>query len=236
MEALPNRLGVNLVDLGSKTFDTVKCKCMQNQRLMKILAVSDAVDPQLHQSAAGGLSAGVDLIISCGDLPPEYLSRLVNAFNAPLYFVRGNHDIRYEEKPPEGSSNLHAQLLKIGGLRILGLEGSHWYNGGPHQYTEGQMRSIIRRLRPVLWWRRGVDIVVSHAPPRHVRDAEDPCHKGFECFRWLIDRYHPRYFIHGHIHKNFSDPAERVTMVNETKVVNTYGHCFLEIEGSGDTL
>ena len=73
-------------------------------------------------------------------------------------------------------------------------------------------------------------MVVTHAPPRNIHDAEDLCHKGFECFRWLIEKYQPPYFIHGHIHRNFSDPAERVTVFNSTKVVNTYGYFFLEIE------
>ncbi|MBW2591322.1 MAG: hypothetical protein JRD71_11575 [Deltaproteobacteria bacterium] len=70
----------------------------------------------------------------------------------------------------------------------------------------------------------------THAPPRHIHDAKDPCHKGFECFRRLIDKYQPGYFIHGHIHKIFSDDSERLTVVNSTKVVNTYGYYILEIE------
>lgn len=197
---------------------------------MKILSVSDAVAPILDQHIPTGPFSDVDLILSCGDLPPEYLSRLVNALNAPLYYIHGNHDIRYEEKPPEGGYDLHSKLVKIRGINILGLEGSYWYNDGPYQYKEGQMRSIIRRLRPTLWWRGGVDVVVTHAPPRHIHDAEDLCHRGFECFRWLIDKYQPPYFIHGHIHRNFFDPAERITVVNSTKVVNTYGYFFLEIE------
>ena len=172
----------------------------------------------------------VDLIVSCGDLPPEYLTRLVHRFNVPLYYVNGNHDIRYKETRPEGGFNLHGRLVDKGGINILGLEGSHWYNGGPFQYTEGQMRSIIRRLRPVLWWRGGVDVVIAHAPPRHIHDAEDPCHKGFECFRWLIEKYQPTYFIHGHIHQNFADPSERMTLYKSTKVVNAYGYCILEIQ------
>jgi Icc-related predicted phosphoesterase len=72
--------------------------------------------------------------------------------------------------------------------------------------------------------------VVTHSPPRYIHDAEDLCHRGFKSFRWLIDKYHPNYFIHGHIHKRFSDPGERVTVVDATKVVNTYGYNILEIE------
>lgn len=198
------------------------------------MSVSDVIKPALDQHTDGGPFADIDLIVSCGDLPPEYLSRLVHYLKAPLYYVRGNHDIRYDDKPPEGGNDLHGRLERFQGINILGLEGSHWYNGGPHQYTEGQMRSIIRRLRPVLWWRGGVDVVIAHAPPRHIHDAEDPCHRGFECFRRLIDKYHPGYFIHGHIHANFSNSNERVTTVNSTKVVNTYGYYLLEIEAPAD--
>jgi Icc-related predicted phosphoesterase len=97
------------------------------------------------------------------------------------------------------------------------------------------MRSILRRLRPKLWWQKGVDVVVTHAPPRHIHDAEDPCHRGFECFHRLIKNYRPNYFIHGHIHKSFESPAQRVTVVSKTKVVNTYGYNILEIENPSST-
>ena len=200
------------------------------EKNMKILSVSDVVKPRLLQHSNSDALADVDLIFSCGDLPPEYLTRLVNFFKAPLYYVRGNHDIRYNEKPPEGCRDLHGRLVKNRGISILGLEGSQWYNGGPYQYDERQMRAIIRRLRPTLWWRGGIDVVITHAPPRHIHDAQDPCHKGFECFRRLIEKYRPSYFIHGHIHREFSDPSERITVVDQTKVVNTYGYYLLEIE------
>jgi len=206
------------------------------EKKMKILSVSDVIKPGLFQHSASDSFADVDvdLILSCGDLPPEYLSRLVNSFKAPLYYVRGNHDIRYDEKPPQGCRDLHGMLVKNRGINILGLEGSLWYNGGPYQYEEWQMRAIIRRLRPTLWWRGGIDVVITHAPPRHIHDAEDPCHKGFECFRRLIEKYQPSYFIHGHIHREFPDPSERITVVDTTKVVNTYGYFLLEIESCPD--
>ena len=201
-----------------------------NGKKLKILSVSDVVKPVLFEGANIAPFADVDLILSCGDLPPEYLSRLVNSFKVPLFYVRGNHDIRYVEKPPEGGRDLHRRLEKTNGINILGLEGSRWYNGGPVQYEEWRMRSIIRRLRPTLWWRRGVDVVITHAPPRFIHDAEDPCHKGFRSFRQLIEKYQPTYLIHGHIHREFSDPADRITTLGRTQVVNTYGYCLLEIE------
>jgi len=203
---------------------------LKTRKKLKLLSVSDVVDPMLHEHAEKGPFTAIDVIISCGDLPPEYLSRLAHVYNAPLYFVGGNHDIRYKDKLPQGGVDLHGRLERIKGLNFLGLEGSRWYNGGPYQYTDSQMRAIIRRLRPTLWWQGGLDVVVTHAPPRHIHDAEDLCHRGFRSFCWLIDKYQPDYFIHGHIHRHFSDPFERVTVVDATKVVNTYGYNILEIE------
>ena len=101
---------------------------------------------------------------------------------------------------------------------------------GPYQYREARMRNMIRLMRPKIWWRGGVDIVITHAPPRHVHDADDRCHRGFNSFNWLIDKYQPEYFIHGHIHALFSDPNERVTVVKNTKIVNAYGHVVIDIK------
>jgi Icc-related predicted phosphoesterase len=197
---------------------------------MKILSVSDYVVSTLYDNFDAERFPKVDLILSCGDLPPEYLSYLVASFDAPLYYVRGNHDIRYDSKPPDGCIDLNARLIQFQGIKMLGLEGSRWYSGGPHQYTEKEMRKIIRGLRLKIWWRRGIDIIITHAPPRYIHDAEDLCHRGFKSFRWLVDHYCPIYFIHGHIHAKFSDPSERITKINKTKVVNTYGYYLFEID------
>jgi predicted phosphodiesterase len=201
-----------------------------DSRAMRILTVSDVVAPDLTEHFDRQRFDGIDLILSCGDLPPEYLSFLTRVLNSPLFFVRGNHDIRYQSKPPQGCIDLHSRLIRFKGLNILGLEGSMWYNGGPSQYTDRQMRNLIRRLRPTLWWRGGVDIVLTHAPPRGIHDAEDRCHRGFEGFHLLIERYRPSHFIHGHIHRHFTDPAERESLVSETRVINSYGYCVIEID------
>ncbi len=197
---------------------------------MKILAVSDYVEPFLYHKFEPKHFPGVELILSCGDLPPEYLTFLTTAFKVPLFYVRGNHDIRYVSKPPDACTALNARILRFKGLNFLGLDGSRWYNGGPYQYTEDQMRRRVRHLRRKIRRAGGVDIVISHAPPRHLHDAEDPCHKGFKSYNRLIEKFSPNYFIHGHIHSFFADPAERLMIVNNTKVVNTYGYYLFETE------
>jgi len=196
---------------------------------MKILTVSDVIVPGLVRRIREKRIEGVDLILSCGDLPPEYLAFLGHTLKAALYFVRGNHDIRYDDRPPQGGLSLHRRVRNFGGLKLLGFDGSNWYNGGPNQYTEFQMRMMVLRMLPVSWWRREPDIVITHAPPRHVHDAEDPCHRGFESFLWLIRILRPRYFLHGHIHRHFEDPSARITRIMGTQVINTYGYYFFEM-------
>lgn len=196
---------------------------------MKILSVSDVVVPSLYKEFDKTLFTGIDLVLGCGDLPPEYLSFILHSLEVPLYYVRGNHDIRYDLKPPMGCMDIHGKIIKFNNLKIMGLGGSRWYNGGMNQYTEAQMKKIIRQMRFSIWWNRGVDIVITHASPRHIHDAEDRCHRGFRSFWSVIDKYKPDYFIHGHIHQNFISPQERITTVNTTKVINTYGYNIIEI-------
>jgi Icc-related predicted phosphoesterase len=200
---------------------------------MKILSVSDRIEPFLYSEQAPAQYQGVSLILACGDLPPEYLTYLRNVFQVPLFYVAGNHDLRYVQSPPTACINLHARFEKYKGLKMLGLEGSRWYNGGRYQYTEAQMRRIIFRLWPTLWWTKPLDIIVTHAPPRFIQDAEDLCHRGFKSYRRLIDRFSPRFFIHGHIHADFEDYSQRMTIVNQTKVINSYGHVLFEIDPEG---
>ena len=197
---------------------------------MRILCVADAVAPELLEPDSIQAMGRFDFLASCGDLPPEYLSRLRHRFNAPLYYVKGNHDIRYEQAPPQGCQNIHERVVRHGGLKILGLEGSHWYNGGPNQYTERQMRAMVRALRLKLWYNRGADIILTHAPPRHINDQEDQCHMGFEVFRTLIERYHPRFFLHGHIHRSFGHEDERISLQGQTRVINCFGFHIIEFD------
>ncbi len=199
---------------------------------IKILTISDRVEPSLYEHFdRKNFPGDIELIISCGDLPPEYLSFIVTMFNVPLFYVRGNHDIRYESRPPGGCMNIHEKIITHKGIRILGFEGSRWYNGGPVQYTEKQMASMIRKVKwRRLWWDRKVHIVVTHAPPRHINDRDDQCHRGFKCFHHLIELYKPRYFIHGHIHARFDHPHQRMAKLGTTKIINAFGYYILDID------
>src|SRR5712692_9484342 len=136
--------------------------------MARILAVSDTVDPTLydHFNAERWRETKVELLISCGDLPAEYLSYLVSRFDVPLYYVPGKHDGNYDEAPPEGGEPIDGRLIKWHGLRILGLGGAPKYNYGPQQYGETAMSLRILGMKPRILLAGGLDLVVTHAPPR----------------------------------------------------------------------
>jgi Icc-related predicted phosphoesterase len=197
---------------------------------VKILTVSDRVHPELlKEDLMPRNCKGIDLIFSCGDLPPEFLTALRFLFDVPLYYVLGNHDLRYSKSSPQGCKCVDGEIVSYKGVSIVGFSGSRWYNGGLNQYTEKEMSRSISRIRFPLWRNGTPDIVITHAPPRHIGDAEDPCHKGFRSYTKFIEKYRPSYFIHGHIHRQFEDDLERITVVNKTQVINSYGFHILEI-------
>ena len=190
---------------------------------MKILALADEVCASLWDYYTPGKLADYDLILSSGDLKAEYLSFLVTMARCPLLYVHGNHDGSYGENPPEGCDCIEDKLIVYKGLRILGLGGSRRYTHGAHQYSERQMRKRIRRLKRAIRLAGGVDIVLAHAAPFGVGDAEDLPHRGFEAFLELIDAYKPVYFLHGHVHLNYGANIRRVGEYNGTTVINCCG-------------
>ncbi len=195
---------------------------------MRILTVSDFIEKSLDKKIEENTLQPIDLILSCGDIEPEYLLFLREKLTAPLYYVQGNHDIRHKGYSPEGCKDIHKKLVRFNSIKIAGFGGSMWYNGKENQYTEKEMKTAIRSMWFTFFISKGVDIIITHAPPRHIHDAEDLCHRGFKCFVKLIEKQNPKFFIHGHIHKNFNNPFERVTLKGETEVINTCGYNILE--------
>ena len=172
---------------------------------------------------------GVDLIVSCGDLKAEYLSFLATMVPVPVLYVHGNHDAKYDKKPPEGCICIDDCIYEFKGVRILGLGGSHRYKPGPYQFTEREMAKRVRKLFWKLKFKKGFDILVTHSPARGLHDDEDMCHMGFEVFNKLIEQYRPKYFVHGHVHLNYGRQFVREDMVGEAHVVNAYEKYMLEL-------
>lgn len=199
---------------------------------MKILLLSDVEDDYLWEYYQPGRLKDYDLMLSAGDLKAEYLRFLVTMGRCPLLYVHGNHDTQYKGDAPEGCQCIEDKLITVNGLRILGLGGSPRYSAVEHQYTEEQMRRRIRRLTLALYRAGGVDIVLTHAPPRHLGDGEDMAHRGFEAFYTLLEKWQPQYLVHGHVHLNYNCGHGREQQWGQTKIVNAYRRWELDIEPS----
>lgn len=196
---------------------------------MKLLLISDYECPFLWDYCQPQRLKEYDLIIACGDLKANYLSFLVTMARCPLLYVHGNHDTTYAQNPPEGCDCIDDRLVTVNGVRILGLGGSPYYSGGPHQYTERQMRKRIQKLRWKLRRAGGVDIIVTHAPPAGCGDGADYAHRGFEALLPLLEKYSPRYLVHGHVHLNYGPDRPRVHHYGETAVINAWERFELEL-------
>ena len=197
---------------------------------MKILLISDEEDKYLWDYYRPGTLDGVDLILSAGDLKPDYLSFLVTMARCPLLYVHGNHDERYKKNPPEGCDCVDDRIITVNGLRILGLGGAPRYNNGPWQFTERQMAWRIRKLNRKIKYVGGVDLVLTHAPVRGYGDQENMAHRGFEAFLPLLDRWKPRYLIHGHVHQRYQPNMQRILQYRDTTIINACGKYYLETE------
>ena len=210
-------------------------------RPVRVLAICDDVDPRLYGPGIAERRGQVDLILSCGDLPPYYLDYVASMLNAPIYGVHGNHDGEFvrgrdgEGGADWGMEELHGRVVYEQGLLIGGLDGSLRYKAGPYQYSEAGMRAQIAGMLPRLVlnrlrYGRYLDILVTHAPPRHIHDEADRPHWGFEAFRWFLRTFRPRYHLHGHIHIYDKRTVTR-TRFHETEVLNVYPYRELVVRG-----
>ena len=139
---------------------------------MRVLAIADVADKRLWDMLDRRLLEGVELVLSCGDLPAEYLSFLTCFTRAPILYVRGNHDDRYFKKPPEGCECAEDRIINVGGVRVLGLGGSMRYRESECMFTEREMKARIRRLYWKLRKSGGFDILLTHAPALDFGDGD----------------------------------------------------------------
>jgi Icc-related predicted phosphoesterase len=213
---------------------------------MRILTVSDKVEPVLYGPYIRERVGQIDLVLACGDIPYYYLEYIVGLLDAPLYYVHGNHDkeipqpslVQEAGVEPGGfwwAESLHLRTVGHKGLLLAGLEGCRMYNPrAPFQYSEGDVRRqtfflgrrlLMNRVRHG----RYLDILMTHAPPRGIHDGEDLPHQGFESYLGFLRRYQPLLMVHGHQHVyNRNEVSE--TDYYGTHIVNTYGYRVIELK------
>ncbi|MBO5237016.1 MAG: metallophosphoesterase [Spirochaetaceae bacterium] len=225
---------------------------------MKILCVSDQLDPLIYSNSIKERFSDVDLVLCAGDLPMEYVDFIVSSLNVPTLFVFGNHNLddfyfyhpnerslasstnsvnKFELNQGHGAIYAGFKLLRLKvacrktPLLVAGASGSIKYNDGLCQYTDRGMKLKLLKLIPGLLYNkirygRFLDIFLAHSPPRHIQDREDPCHKGFYCYRWFLEKFKPTYMIHGHIHL-YDLQTPRVAEYCNTTIINVFSHYLL---------
>jgi Predicted phosphoesterases, related to the Icc protein len=222
---------------------------------MKILCVSDQIDPLVYSSNIKERYKDVDIVISAGDLPMEYLDFIVSSLNKPVYFIFGNHNLNEyplyhktsgprplahqggdPDEASHGTTYIGFKTIRDSGLLIAGVSGSLRYNAGLNQYTDGQMKRKLLGLLPALImnkirYGRFLDVLVTHASPEGIHDKSDPCHRGFKSFIWFMRVFKPRFLVHGHIHL-YDLQDIRVSRFLETTVINAYSHYILDTGAS----
>jgi len=201
-------------------------------RPFRILAVSDEPDPSLDSAVTRQRIGHVDLVVGAGDLEPDYLSFVTDAFDAPLRYIRGNHDVgsawsaTRRSLLPEPMQD--GRVVDEAGIRLLGFSGSPVYSDRGMQVSAfGMWSRVIRsssaaqRAKPV--------IVVTHAPPRDINDDEDRAHRGFTAFRWLVDRLSPPLWLHGHTALVRRGMDDRCAQHDGTLFYNCTGATLIEL-------
>ena len=211
-------------------------------RPIRLLAVSDEVEPALEDAATRRAIGPIDLVLGAGDLEPSYLGFLADAFGVPLLYVRGNHDVgvawaeaEVEHVPavlPDG--RVHDEA----GLRLLPFSGAPRYAPHGRANAEQQVSGTAMWQRVLRAWpgaavRRPV-LVLTHAAPRGVNDATDQAHRGFASFRWLLDRLAPPLWLHGHATLLRRGIEARTVRRKGTTLVNVTGATLVELEPVGD--
>ena len=202
---------------------------------IRLLAVSDEVDPALEHAVNRDALGRIDAIVGCGDLDPSYLGFLADAFRVPVAYVRGNHDrganwAAMSRNAPQPLAS--GRLVDVDGITVAAFE---WPGLQEQQARRDESRAWLdvfrvswalgfRRLRG----RRSPVLVISHAPPRGVGDrASDPYHVGYGAYRWLLDRIHPPLWLHGHTTRA-SVPDWRATL-GTSVVANVTGSVLVEL-------
>jgi Icc-related predicted phosphoesterase len=74
---------------------------------------------------------------------------------------------------------------------------------------------------------RKLDVLITHAPPFGVTEAEDAAHVGFVAFHRIIRGLHPLLLVYGHVHPyGRMQPEGRV---DGTRIVNAIPSRLIEI-------
>jgi len=197
---------------------------------IRILAVSDQVDPALERTPNRERRGALDAIVGAGDLEPDYLGMLGDAFVVPLLYVLGNHDRglgwrEHSHLAPQPMAD--ATVHDVAGIPLAGLSWPGRLDDSHRRDESAAWMQALTLARRTLV-RRPPMLVLSHVPPLGAGDdPADPYHAGFRAYRWLARRLCPPLWLHGHTTAAVS--RHWLSNVGATTYANVTGAVLIEI-------
>ncbi len=200
-------------------------------RPIRILAISDDPDRTLDDARNREPLGPIDLVAGCGDLSPEWLSFVADAFVAPLVYVRGNHDDRGPWPAPPGvpAPATGVDRRTLPGLPIVALSWPRFTRDGARRDEWSAWTQVGRLGIDAVRSPRPPALIVSHVPPQGAGDTPtDPYHRGFAAYRFLADRLRVPLWLHGHT--NLAAQAGWTDRRGPTTLVNATGSVLVELD------
>ena len=156
---------------------------------MRLIAIAD------DDCRIGRLDERANVLVALGDLLDKTILSAANRYKAStILAVKGNHDFNSPFRKP--IVDVHGVVFDVAGVRFGGFAGCWRYKPRGHfLFDQWEVRSLMRTFPKV-------DVFLAHNSPRGIHERDDHVHQGFDSFRDYIDREKPRYFIHGHQHRN----------------------------------
>ncbi|MDW5563276.1 MAG: metallophosphoesterase [Methanomassiliicoccus sp.] len=172
---------------------------------MRFLVLSDIHGRESVADWAKALAAEhrADAYIVLGDIthfgPGSWAGEFLARLDRPTYAIPGNCD------PPElvcreieaHAISLHKRKVAVEGITFIGLGGSNpTIFETPFELEEEDIESALRPLME-----RNAVLAV-HAPPKGINDlVGSGLHVGSETILRLVNEFHPRAVLSGHIHE-----------------------------------
>ena len=128
---------------------------------MRVLVIADQESPWFWDHFQKEKLEGIDLILSCGDLKPQYLSFLATFSACPVLYIHGNHDENYSTTPPEGCICIEDTIYTYKGCLLYTSSGA---DCPAHPRTEFRAPRILPSLPPSL-----SQLEIRFGPP-HCKD------------------------------------------------------------------
>ena len=187
---------------------------------MKILAAADIHGSQyrLNLILSNLAKYSPDLLIICGDItqfgPGEVATQFLNQIPVETLALLGNIDPSEVNEAIDESraTNVNMKIVKKDSFTFAGVSGVD--ERQTKEFAENYGKLIDKDA-----------ILITHVPPHGLQDGVFlGMHSGSKELRKLVNNYHPKLVLCGHIHE---DPG--FTKINNTVVVN----CSLGKRGEG---